>query len=221
MGTPPAAAGETPEVLQALLRAALEGEPGAEERFFETLLSRVHALLVPIVSSKGVHAPDVQRDIQQEVMLCFLRRLREDTARLQAIISWDKVIAQLIWWRLMDHLRLKQRRGQVEDERLAGAIQEEDGPATVLQFLAQRSQQAWEEAQRERLEVLAQYRASAAHDADTLQIVAMRMEGLSFAEISSRLGRSENACTLRYHRFCTGFRAWLRGGSGRERGGSA
>lgn len=163
--------------LRALLLLALAGDNGAYGEFLTRAGARVRAYCHRRLTAY----PDDVEDLVQETLLA-LHNQRHTYRPTQPLTPWLHAIAR---YKLIDLLRVRMPRSaaevEIDDESGDQALHASDGAAA--------------EARRDLAQLLA-----ALPDRFRLPIVHVKLEGLSIAETSSRLGMSESAVKIGIHR---------------------
>jgi RNA polymerase sigma-70 factor (ECF subfamily) len=163
--------------LRALLLLALAGDNGAYGEFLTRAGARVRAY-----GRRRLAAyPDDVEDLVQETLLA-MHNQRHTYRPSQPLTPWLHAIAR---YKLIDLLRVRMPRTaaevELDDESADEAMHASDGAAA--------------EARRDLAQLL-----SALPDRFRLPIVHVKIEGLSVAEASARLGMSESAVKVGIHR---------------------
>ena len=174
-----------PETSQ-LFSQARAGTPGALDAFYE----RCARKLLPLIRlrmGRALRAELESRDVLQAVLLKSLPRL-EQVQDPRAVMGWLARIAENEIRDQADY-RQRQRRDASRRASLTDAV---DVPTPVRQALSQ----AIANQQLER--VVDALESMSAVDREI--IVLRKLEELSFSEIGTRLGKSEDACRMAFSR---------------------
>lgn len=163
--------------LRALLLLALAGDNGAYGEFLTRAAARVRAYCRRRLTTY----PDDVEDLVQETLLA-MHNQRHTYRPTQPLTPWLHAIAR---YKLVDLLRVRMPRSAVEVE-----IDDQSDDEALLA-----SDGAAAEARRDLAQLLA-----ALPDRFRLPIVHVKLEGLSVAEASARLGMSESAVKIGIHR---------------------
>lgn len=163
--------------LRALLSLALAGDNGAYGEFLTRAGARVRAYF----RRRLVAYPDDVEDLVQETLLA-MHNQRHTYRSAEPLTPWLHAIAR---YKLADLLRVRMPRGarevELDDESDDDAMHASDDAAA--------------EARRDLDRLLV-----ALPDRFRLPIVHVKVEGLSVAEASARLGMSESAVKIGIHR---------------------
>ncbi len=163
--------------LRALMLLALAGDGVAYGEFLTRAGARVRAYF----RRRLVAYPDDVEDLVQETLLA-MHNQRHTYRPAQPLTPWLHAIAR---YKLIDLLRARMPRSAVEIE-----IEDESGDAAM-----QSSDAAAAEARRDIARLL-----DTLPDRFRLPILHVKLEGLSIAETSARLGMSESAVKIGIHR---------------------
>ena len=159
------------------MRAGLAGDAAAYRQLLEAIAPRLRKFAVNGLSRAGVGNADAE-DVVQEILLAIHLK-RQTWMQDQPFLPWLNAIAR---HKLIDVLRRRGRRGEVPIEGLIEILPDETAAAGNL---AQRTDQA-------------RRRASTASSRSVVS--AISLDGDSIRDTAAKLGMSEGAVRVAFHR---------------------
>ena len=186
---------------RAVFLKALDGDPAAEQQFYEDALAAVYTIAQALCRARRVSA-DMVDDVVQDTILSFLRQPAEKVAAIRDWQAWFYTVTRS---RLMDHLRRTSRRRMASLDDPAGG--DDDSRSALAAVLADDADTFSEVAANELAGLTEQFLSR--QPKEKAEVFRLYLRGLLQREIADRTGKPINTVGVWIYRTKASLGQWL------------